>query len=306
MELILDKGLESELVLEAIDIGSYVEQDEDFIESVINKENFDKIKKAKYSNLFHSDQFVEKEICIIMINTGVSLIDEEEIEVYHLIFTTNENYFLTFEELEYCLNKIKEINELGGNREILDIYDQELQKIKIVSETTRQLNQICGLTMLAKEWIDPFAKWIGNRKVLEIGCGCGALSYNLKQRGVNLTAIDNQSWNNRGWHTDETLLWDKDIVVEDYFQVSKNYKDYDLYILAHPMTGEFPTNVVKRIKELNNKALIILIGPLADLDDDFFSFVEVINDDEEFNSFNSKYYYWTGHPMRKSKMMLLK
>ena len=36
MELILDKGLESELVLEAIDIGSYIEQNEDFIATVLN------------------------------------------------------------------------------------------------------------------------------------------------------------------------------------------------------------------------------------------------------------------------------
>lgn len=49
--------------------------------------------------------------------------------------------------------------------------------------------------LISKDWIKPFAEWIGQRKCLEIMAGHGMLSKALRDEGVNVIAVtDDFSW----------------------------------------------------------------------------------------------------------------
>ena len=44
------------------------------------------------------------------------------------------------------------------------------------------------------KWVNPFVRWIGKRKVLEVMAGAGYLTYALREKGVDVIATDNKSW----------------------------------------------------------------------------------------------------------------
>lgn len=48
-----------------------------------------------------------------------------------------------------------------------------------------------GFSLINSELVDSISYWIGNSKVMEVGCGTGHLSASLISRGVNVDSYDN-------------------------------------------------------------------------------------------------------------------
>ena len=48
-----------------------------------------------------------------------------------------------------------------------------------------------GFVRVFRKWTNPLAKFIGDRKVLEVMAGNGMLAYTLKRSGIDIIATDN-------------------------------------------------------------------------------------------------------------------
>lgn len=92
-------------------------------------------------------------------------------------------------------------------------------------------HNIFGFTLYSKEDLDKIAKFLNDKKVLEVLSGCGFLAKELKIRGVNIIATDDFSWHDDGW-----IDWTKDnIICLDACEAIEKYKDWaDIIIMAWP------------------------------------------------------------------------
>lgn len=224
-----------------------------------------------------------------------------------LEFTNDKDFLhnLSIEEIFDIHETLNNLIRLLKNKQIPEEYDCKLQKLLFKNEDTIRLNEYGGYTMLSKDWIDDFAEWINDRKVLEIGAGVGALSKELTDRYITLESIDDRSWDRFNWKDDKNKKWfyPKE---ENYLDTAEKYKDYEIIILSYPVQGETSYNLYKKIKEINPNSLIIYIGPFRNdyVTDDFINGVEII-EDKNFQKISEKYCYWFGQPYMESKMLLL-
>lgn len=142
-------------------------------------------------------------------------------------------------------------------------------------------------------WVIPFAKWIGDRKCLEVMAGRGWLSLALQSLGVNIIATDDYSWiRERNWDEPVTEVEELDAINA----VEKYGKDIDLLIISWPYMDEIAYNTIKELNNINPNAQIIYIGEGmggCTADDDFHHhFREIEN--EEFQSAVSGFQQWWG------------
>lgn len=137
----------------------------------------------------------------------------------------------------------------------------------------KEYNQNFGYPLYAKNWIKPLARFIGDKKCLEIMAGTGFLSYSLSLYGVNITATDNFWWKNnfKNFYDVEKL---------DCISAIEKYKDVDYIIISWPCIDNFAAQAIKTIKKVNPTAQIIYIGEEfggCTADDEFFNITEKIN-----------------------------
>lgn len=307
MELILDKGLDSEIRLDVSSCEHREELNAIFMEATCSEKQVkEKIKTNIFSSIEYNNNIINQEFCLIFIDYNFEN-DDEESKVSSLYFTTKKDYFLSWEELQEIMGEIKELILLGKQHKIKKNYNEILQKMVIVTENTRALMTYNGFVAIYDEWLDLFNNWVDGRRVLEIGCGCGAVSQKLKEKGCNITAIDNKTWNNRNWFDHEDYIWNKDFLEEDFFQVSKQYKDYEVYLMTYPMHGEFVANVIKRIKDNNSKAKIVIIHqPLEFFDEESKTLMEKYEiQDNNIEALKNCQFSWTGYFNFKTSLKLL-
>lgn len=152
-----------------------------------------------------------------------------------------------------------------------------------------------GFALVSKEWIEPLAKFIGNKKCLEIMAGCGSLSYALKEQGINIIATDNFSWNvGSVWDTVNTWI---DIENIDCVEAINKYgADIDIIIVSWPYMDDNAYKSLLKMREINPKTMMIYIGEGqcgCTADDNFFETMkEVKNKDIDY--INTKYQKWYG------------
>lgn len=307
MELILDKGLKSEIRLEVNSCNHREELDAIFMEAVCSENQVkEKIKTNIFSSIEYGDNIINQDFCLIFIDYNIEN-NEEDNKISTLYFTTKQDYFISWEELQEILKEIEELINLGKQHKIKEKYNSLLQKVKIVTENTRLLMTYNGFVAVYDEWLDIFNKWSNGKKVLEIGSGCGAVSQKLKEKGCNITAIDNKTWNNRNWFDHEDYIWNKDYLEEDFFQVSKQYKDYEIYLITYPMHGEFVANVIKRIKDNNSEAkIVIILQPLEFFDEESKALIEKYEiQDNSIEELKKCQFSWTGYFNFKTSLKLL-
>lgn len=152
-----------------------------------------------------------------------------------------------------------------------------------------------GFALLSKEWIEPFAKWIGNKRCLEIMAGCGAMSYALKEYGVNVKATDDFSWNGIG-HWNDNDMWIDVENIDCVKAIEKYGKDIDIIIISWPYINKTAYESLLKMREVNPNARMIYIGEGwggCTANDDFFENIEEI-EDELIDYINSKYQTWDG------------
>ena len=181
-------------------------------------------------------------------------------------------------------------NELRGYEEqlsaLLDHTAPESWYNARLVVSTNLVRSLGGFATLSKEWIRPLAKWIGNRKVLEILGGCGSLSKCLHDEGVDIRCTDTKSWATKPatlfhrWQEE----WFPAEALDAVSAVQKYGKDVDFVLMSWPFMDETAFNVAKEIAKSNPNLRIIYIGEGEGdccASSSFFNAV-VKNDDAEF------------------------
>lgn len=143
-----------------------------------------------------------------------------------------------------------------------------------------QLLSVCGYCLLAYEWLKPLAKWIGDRRCLEIMCGSGALSYGLQHCGVDIRATDDFSWDREhstawfrnGWTNLEELS-----AID---AIEKYGREITFLICSWPFLSEDCYHALQKMREVNPASRMIFIGEWrgGTASDNFFDAAEIVED----------------------------
>lgn len=122
--------------------------------------------------------------------------------------------------------------ELPTNKKLLDLkvddlpymlpLDDDMGRWEFRDEYVKHSHII-----LSEEFIESFAKHISTYKhIVEVGCGCGYLTYWLKQYGIEMAAVDTKEWGHE-YHLD---FVDK----VDGVRYIKDHPEIDLVIMSWP------------------------------------------------------------------------
>ena len=200
----------------------------------INKDNVKYIELRKILNKrnFNLDSFLNIIEFNMMLDTS-SLYSSFEInefidDLYHVIFSL-ENKLLPTEYNPIILNN-------------LDIRNL------IIS--------LQGFSLTDDNWVFKFAKWIGNRNVLEIMSGLGVLSYGLREKGVSLISTDDYTATN----FDFNKLWTNIEKLDALSAIERYGKDIDIIIMSWCYTDETGYECLLKMREINPNAVMIYIG----------------------------------------------
>lgn len=169
--------------------------------------------------------------------------------------------------------------EPGASQEAFKLRDQWLKK---------------GMYALVTwQWVKPFAKWIGNKKCLEVMAGRGWLSLALKSLRIDIIATDDYSWiRERNWDDPVTEVEELDAIGA----VKKYGKDVDIIIMSWPYMDDTAYKTIEALHKINPIALVVYIGEGdggCTADDEFFEHFQDIND-EEFEKSVSSFQSWWG------------
>ena len=147
--------------------------------------------------------------------------------------------------------------------------------------------------LVSWQWVRPLAKWIGEKRCLEVMAGRGWLSLALQSLGVDIIAADDYSWSKaRNWAEPVTEVEELDAVEA----VKKYGNNIDLLIISWPYMDETAYNTIKELNNINSNVQIIYIGEEIDgctANNDFHEHFQEI-EDEEFQKAVSGFQQWWG------------
>lgn len=117
------------------------------------------------------------------------------------------------------------------------------------------LMPIVGCTLVTKAFCSAMARFIGDKKVLEVMAGTGCLTYGLRNYGVNIHATDDLS---EGLYS---KFWIEDLEQLDCIESIKKYGKSIDYLLISWAAHKAPLlTVIQLLNYINPKAEIIYIG----------------------------------------------
>lgn len=106
-------------------------------------------------------------------------------------------------------------------------------------------------SIITEELVDTIAKLYRGKRVIDVGCGSGYLAQLLKNRGVDITAVDCR---------DKSFTFDApelmDIKVRDYRDI--NYSKYDVVILSWPNYES--SHAAELLDKLTDKHTLLYCG----------------------------------------------
>ena len=147
--------------------------------------------------------------------------------------------------------------------------------------------------LVSWQWVRPLAKWIREKRCLEVMAGRGWLSLALQSLGVDIIAADDYSWSKaRNWAEPVTEVEELDAVEA----VKKYGNNIDLLIISWPYMDETAYNTIKELNNINSNVQIIYIGEEIDgctANNDFHEHFQEI-EDEEFQKAVSGFQQWWG------------
>ncbi len=150
---------------------------------------------------------------------------------------------------------------------------------------------------ISQRWTKPLARWIGQRKCLEIMSGRGILAYALQEEGVDLIATDNFLWAKKiktykKWIDSVTDVFDIDAIAA----IEKYGADIDLMIMSWPAIDNLAYKAIKRLYEINPRAKVIYIGEQVGGRTAFYNFFEHFQMiyDEQFAACATLFEAWPG------------
>jgi len=147
--------------------------------------------------------------------------------------------------------------------------------------------------LVSWQWVKPFAKWIGDKKCLEVMAGRGWLSLALQSLGVDIIATDDYSWGiKRNWDEPVTEVEELDTIEA----VKKYGEGVDLLIMSWPYMDDNAYNTIKELNNINPDVQIVYIGEGyggCTASDEFHEHFQEI-EDEEFQNAVSGFQQWWG------------
>lgn len=192
---------------------------------------------------------------------------------------------------EYLMNRNFETQADFDN-----FFDQDMNGMSKELRLKEKFNKIGMFCFVSWKWINPLAKYLNDKKCLEVMAGRGWLSYALQQKGINVKATDNFSWHNKMfplWNDTVTDVEDIDAVKA----VEKYGKEIDYLIMAWAYMDNTAYQVIKKLYEVNPNVQIIYIGEGhggCTADDDFYNHFEIIEDEDFYDNVSKNYQSWEG------------
>lgn len=117
-------------------------------------------------------------------------------------------------------------------------------------------NEGIGFTLITGEFCDKLAKFIGNRKVLEVMSGKGVLAKGLIDRGVYIKCTDDYSWLGQNLNQ-----WIEVEQIDGVEAVKKYGKDYDILLMSWaPYEKPDAYNILMAMRKFNPNMIMIYIG----------------------------------------------
>ena len=154
--------------------------------------------------------------------------------------------------------------------------------------------RLAGYCFLSYNWIRPLAKWVGERRCLEIMCGSGALSKGLQNCGVKILATDNYRWeeNRFCWYEN---AWTQIEQLDGVSAIRKYGKSVDLVVCSWPYVDDDCYKSLLTMRKVNPRAMMIYIGEERGrntANDNFFDAIRIVDDSgfqEAIKAFRSSY-----------------
>lgn len=161
-----------------------------------------------------------------------------------------------------------------------DLIPTELKRMSFYMESSGEMYVRSYLVkngmfaLITTDFADALAKYLNGKKVLEVMSGAGYLAKALYDRGIDIIATDNNSWN---------LQQFSDFKIEnlDAKQAIKKYNNVDYILVSWIPMGDAGTELIDTIKKYCPNTLILCIGESDDgctANDYFFEHTECIND----------------------------
>lgn len=147
--------------------------------------------------------------------------------------------------------------------------DRRKQDFSLMMFRAKYIEQF-GFTTLSQNLINKVSQLFKNDKIIEVGAGSGWLSYNLQQKGLDVTAVDLKPLNNEyGFKHSYTDVIEAN--AQDYI----TQHQYDTIIMSWPdYDGDFAANILAL---MHKGKTLIYIGEReggCTANDDFFHLLE--------------------------------
>lgn len=212
---------------------------------------------------------------IVTENNWMMEFDKQMKKARTLHLETKEYHQVVNKEIPNAMPKLKRFD--AGNYHLRDKFIKEM-----------------GFAYVSWKWVNPLVSWLGSKSVLEVMSGKGALSFALRQKGVNVIATDDFSWHdNLKWNT----LWTEIEDIDAISAINKYGKKSDVLIMSWaPYNEPIGYEVLKRYNEVNPNGILLVIGEGhggCTADDNFFRHFQTINDDA-FEEVDSCFERWEG------------
>lgn len=118
------------------------------------------------------------------------------------------------------------------------------------------------------KWVNPFVKWIGNRRVLEVMSGVGYLAYALRYKGIPVIATDTRRWELHSHHPANKERFPdggwKAVTSIERLSANKAIVQYgrnvDILIISWPYMDDSAYHAIKAMHVMNPNALVVYIG----------------------------------------------
>jgi hypothetical protein len=151
-----------------------------------------------------------------------------------------------------------------------------------------------GYAMISWKWTNEVAKWINDRKCLEVMAGTGALSYALKKKGVDIITTDNFSWHLNWQGNDKMYTYIENLDAIE--SVKKYARDVEIIIMSWCYMDDTGYRVLKQMHETNPDCIMLVIGEGhggCTTDDNFFENLIEIKD-YTFRKVQKEFFQWHG------------
>ena len=155
----------------------------------------------------------------------------------------------------------KKILELIDKKEIPNNFDNlkdnvyrfNLEKITQNYIFREQCINKIGYVLLSHNLINALAVYLKNKKCLEVMAGCGSISKCLKDKGIDIIATDNYSWNNHCWFNKNNNWCDIENI--DCVKAIQKYGQSIDYIIMSwpPYDSPEANNVLLEVQRINKE-----------------------------------------------------